>query len=132
MAKKKMSAVDIVETHKPKNFKFKYIFKDDDFIEELVKSNYDIDQLDTIQNDQLISAVLNIEYSEKYSNIQIRKAKEPTVLDNGIVISKRMITKADKKLQAIMVGELILNDIKYIVVKFVYEKFDIIEVFILL
>ena len=35
-SKKVLSASEIVETHKPKNFKYKYIFKDDEFLGELV------------------------------------------------------------------------------------------------
>ena len=33
MAKKEVSPVELVETHKPKNVKFKYIFTDDSLLQ---------------------------------------------------------------------------------------------------
>ena len=40
MAKKDVSPSELVETHKPKNFKFKYIFTDDTLLDELIAEFY--------------------------------------------------------------------------------------------
>ena len=103
--KKELSIVEIIESHKPKNFKYKYLITDDSIYDELIENNYDLDQLDTIQNDELVQEALKADYKEYQSNI-IGKAKEPTILDsdNGIIISKKMITKTGKKLLGILIG----------------------------
>lgn len=131
-SKKNESIVDIIETHKPKNFKYKYIITDDSIYDELLENNYDLDQLDTIQNDELVQEALKANYKEYESNI-IGKAKEPTIIDgdNGVIISKKMITKTGKKLLGISLGFFDHNQIHYISIKLRYEKFDILEIFIL-
>lgn len=128
--KKALSASEIVETHKPKNFKYKYIFKDDEFLDELVKSGYDMDSLDTIQNDSLVQTALNASFEEFERDI-VKKAKEPTVFDNWVVVSKKMITKADKKLNNVGIGYFDKDGIHYVAFCFRYDKFDILEIFIL-
>lgn len=130
--KKELSIVEIIESHKPKNFKYKYLITDDSIYDELIENNYDLDQLDTIQNDELVQEALKADYKEYQSNI-IGKAKEPTILDsdNGIIISKKMITKTGKKLLGILIGFFDHNQIHYISIKLRYEKFDILEIFIL-
>lgn len=130
--KKELSMVEIIESHKPKNFKYKYLITDDSIYDELIDNNYDLDQLDTIQNDELVQEALKADYKEYQSNI-IGKAKEPTILDsdNGIIISKKMITKTGKKLLGILIGFFDHNRIHYISIKLRYEKFEILEIFIL-
>ena len=53
--KKQISASELVDSHKPKNFKFKYIFHDDQLLFTLEDEKYDILSLDTIHNDELSS-----------------------------------------------------------------------------
>ena len=42
--KKELSIVEIIESHKPKNFKYKYLITDDSIYDELIENNYDLDQ----------------------------------------------------------------------------------------
>ena len=75
MAKALLPADELVETHKPKNFKFKYYFKGD-ILTELESLGYDILSTDTIKNDQLTNYAYNeVAYDYKERNI-IGKAKE--------------------------------------------------------
>lgn len=129
-AKKNLTISEIVESHKPKNFKYKYIFSDEQTLFDLEKEGYDVTSLDTIQNDALVEAALQTEFQE-YPRETVTKAKEPTVLDNGVILSKKMVTKADKKLYGVYVGFFDFQDIYYVATKLKYEKFDILEIFIL-
>ena len=129
MAEKKVKTIgEIVEDHKPKNFKFKYIFKDEEFFKELLKSDYDVTTLDTICDDKLVEAALATHY-DLYDSSIVGKAKEPSFLDNGIIISKKMVTKAGKKLLNLGVGYFEYNGYHHIGIKLIYEKFDIVEIF---
>lgn len=119
---------EIVNDHKPKNFKFKYIFKDDEFFKELLKSDYDVTELDTICDDKLVDAALQASY-QLYDSSIVGKAKEPSFLDNGIIISKKMVTKAGKKLLNLGVAFFTYGGYHYVGIKLIYEKFDIIEIF---
>ncbi len=125
--KKVITPQELVETHKPKNFKFKYIFTDVSLLEELMNSDYDVTSLDTICDDDLVEAALGAE-CRLYERSIIGKAKEPTVLDDGIIISKKMATKADKKLKGVYLGFFDFHT-RHLVVKLRYERFDIIEIF---
>ena len=73
---------------------------------------------------------MNVDY-QLYERTIIGKAKEPTIMDNGVVITKKMVTKADKKLQQFGVGYFSIGNTQYVAIRMFYEKFDIIEVFIL-
>mgnify|MGYP003421943922 FL=1 len=53
------------------------------------------------------------------------------MMDKGVIISKKMVTKADKKLLKIGIGFFNHDDIAYVSIRLVYEQFDIIEIFIL-
>lgn len=130
MAEKKPEKTigEIVDDHKPKNFKFKYIFKDEEYFKELLKSEYDVMSLDTICDDKLVEAALQAEY-QLYDSSIVGKAKEPSFLDNGIIISKKLVTKAGKKLLNLGVAFFMYNGYHYIGIKLIYEKFDIIEIF---
>lgn len=127
MATKELTPQELVDTHKPKNFKFKYIFNDESLLNDLMNSDYDITQLDTICDDELVNAALSAE-CQMYDNTIIGKAKEPTIMDDGVIVSKKMATKAGKKLLGVYVGFFEYKT-KRIVIKLRYEKFDIIEIF---
>lgn len=126
-AKKELTPEELVDTHKPKNFKYKYIFTDDELIADLMTGNYDMSTLDTINDDELVEKALGAEFV-MYERTIIGKAKEPSILDNGVIISKKMATKADKKLLGVYVG-FFEHTSRHIVIKLHYERFDIIEIF---
>lgn len=126
---KTISMSELVESHKPKNFKFKYIMKDNE-LRMLENENYDISSLDTIHNDELVRCAVYAQYKE-YDRGIIGKAKEPTCLEDGIVISKKLVTKSDKKLLSLGVGRFELHNVMYVSIRLRYELFDIIEIFIL-
>ena len=126
-SKKTLTPEELVESHKPKNFKYKYIFNDEEFLNELLSSGYDMSSLDTIDDDHLVEAALSTNFT-MYERTIVGKAKEPSILDDGVVISKKMVTKADKKLLGLYVGFFDYNT-KHIAIKLHYEKFDIIEIF---
>lgn len=129
--KKELSIPELVESHKPKNFKYKYLITDDAIYHALLDANYDIASLDTIDDDMLVQEALKASYKE-YPRESVAKAKEPTILDDGIIISKKMATKADKKLLCVLVGFFYYGDYHYMAIKLRYEKFEILELFILL
>ena len=135
MAKKILSASEIVESHIPKKIeKYKFIFKDEDFLNQLESEGYDISRCDTINNQQLVNTGLDQATFKSYDRVTVSKAKQPTVIDEdkGIVVSKQMITKADKKLLSVNVGTFTFQEYQYVMVKFSYEKFDIVEIFLLI
>lgn len=125
--KKNVTPQELVETHKPKHFKFKYIFNDDQLIEDLASSEFDMSTLDTINDDELVEAALGADYT-MYERDIVGKSNAPTIMDDGIIISKKMITKADKKLLAVYIGFFEYHS-KHIAIKFHYERFDILEIF---
>lgn len=130
MAKQKESASDIVNKHKPKNFKYRFIINDDAFYQELIDQGYNLDELDTIHNDALIQEALHASY-KCYEQTVIGKAKEPTNMGDGVMLSRKMITKVGKKLSKIGLAFFTFQDTKYVSIRAYYEKFDIIELFIL-
>jgi len=130
MAKEKLSMTELVNSHKPKNFKFKYIITKPEVNEALLSENYDLTQLDTIGDDDLIEEALRADFTI-HDRTAVAKAKEPTVLNDGIILSKSMVTKADKKLLGVGCGEFHKNGIHYVAIKLMYELFDIMELFIL-
>lgn len=131
MAKPNLTTSEIVESHKPKNYKYKYIIKDESMWTELSEQEYDINSLDTIQDDDLVRTALETEFKE-YPRELVARAKEPSVMDDGVILSKKMVTKADKKLQNVGLGFFYHDNVKYVCVKLMYERFDIIEIFILI
>lgn len=130
MAKEKDPVTKVVDDHKPKNYKFKYIIKDDALLKELEDSNYDLSSLDTINDTDLTVAAMNSEFKE-YPREVVASSKKPTQIEDGVLLFKQMTTKTDKKLQNVCVGFFSHNDLRYVCIKFVYERFDIIEIFIL-
>lgn len=130
MAKEKDPVTKVVDDHKPKNYKFKYIIKDDTLLKELEDSNYDLSSLDTINDTDLTVAAMNSVFKE-YPREVVASSKKPTQIEDGVLLFKQMTTKTDKKLQNVCVGFFSHNDLRYVCIKFVYERFDIIEIFIL-
>jgi hypothetical protein len=130
MAKEKDSVTKVIDDHKPKNYKFKYIIKDDTLLKELEDSNYDLSSLDTINDTDLTVAAMNSVFKE-YPREVVASSKKPTQIEDGVLLFKQMTTKTDKKLQNVCVGFFSHNDLRYVCIKFVYERFDIIEIFIL-
>ena len=128
--KKDLPMDEVIESHKPKNFKYRYIIKDDSVFEELEKVNYDLSNLDTIHDDELCNEAMNASF-EWFERDVVKKAKEPTIFDNGVILSKKMVTKTDKKLYKIGMGFFEFRNIRYVCIRMVYEKFDIIEIFIM-
>lgn len=125
--KKQLTPQELVESHKPKNFKYKYIFNDDQLLADLMNSGYDMSSLDTICDDKLVEKALQADFI-MYEREVVGKAKEPSILNDGVIISKKMVTKADKKLLGVYVGFFEYNS-RHIAIKLHYEKFDIIEIF---
>jgi hypothetical protein len=121
---------ELIESHKPKNFKYRYIITDESLYKELENDQFDLNELDTIHNDNLVQQALSCEY-KFYERDIVGKMKDPTYLDEGIVISKKMVTKSDKKLNKVGVGFFMYNDRKHVVIRMYYDRFDIIEIFIL-
>lgn len=129
MAEKK-TTVEIVDSHKPKNYKFKYIIKDDSLWTELEEAKYDVSTLDTINDSDLTVAAMNASFKE-YPREVVATSKKPTQIEDGVLLFKQMTTKTDKKLQNVCVGFFTHNNLRYVCIKFVYDRFDIIEIFIL-
>lgn len=130
MAKEKDPVTKVVDDHKPKNYKFKYIIKDDALLKELEDSNYDLSSLDTINDTDLTIAAMNSTFKE-YPREVVASSKKPTQIEDGVLLFKKMTSKTDKKLQNVCVGFFSHNNLRYVCIKFVYERFDIIEIFIL-
>lgn len=130
MAKKNISPTELVNSHKPKNFKYCYIMKDAEFLKELEAEQFNMLDLDTINNGHLVAKAKDVKY-ELYERTIIGKAKEPTIMENGVIVSKKMVTKADKKLQQFGIGFFEHENIHYVSIRMFYEKFDIIEIFVL-
>lgn len=129
MAEKKTTS-EIINDHKPKRYKFKFIIRDDNLLKELEDANYDMSSLDTINDTDLIVAALNAEFKE-YPREVVASSKKPTQIEEGVLLFKQMTTKTDKKLQNVCVGFFSHDNLRYVCIKFVYVQFDIIEIFIL-
>jgi hypothetical protein len=129
MAEKKTTS-EIINDHKPKNYKFKYIIKDDNVLKELEDSNYDMSSLDTINDTDLVLSALASDFKE-YPREVVASSKKPTQIEEGVLLFKQLTTKTDKKLQNVCVGFFTHNNLRYVCIKFVYVQFDIIEIFIL-
>ena len=54
MAKPQQTISEIVESHKPKNFKYYYDFHEDAMLVELEQQGFDLSTIDTIENPELI------------------------------------------------------------------------------
>lgn len=132
MAGKKLTASELVDSHRPKNFKYKYIFTDPTLIQELDDQGFDITTLDTINDYDLTEAAQEIKEYKEFERDVVAKAKKPTMFEDGTLLSKQMVTKTDKKLQKVKMGYFTHNNRRYVCVRLVYERFDIIEIFMLI
>lgn len=132
---KQLSPKELIQSHLPKKIqKFKVIIKDAELHDELNNDpDFDMNTLDTINNTKLVSAGYSGPF-EIFDRSSVSKAKEPTVIDSskGIVISKQLITKTDKKLLSVGINTYEFQSNSYVMIKFEYEKFDIVEVFLLI
>ena len=54
MAKEKQTPTELVLSHKPKNFKYRFVIKDDALLKSLQEEGFDFDELDTIHDDELV------------------------------------------------------------------------------
>jgi hypothetical protein len=129
MAEKKTTS-QIVEEHKPKNYKFKYVITDPTLEKELIEAGFDMTTLDTINDADLVADALAAPF-QSYPREVVATSQKPTQIENGVLLFKKMVTKTDKKLQNVKVGFFQHNNLNYACIKFVYERFEIIEIFIL-
>lgn len=127
--KKDTSMFELLESHKPKNFKFAIILEEE-YRKQLEDEGHNPDDWDMIKDPELLEHAIHCEYKE-YDRSVIQKAKEPTCLEDGIIISKKMATKTDKKLLSVGVGRFIMDGVEYVSIRLKYEKFHIIQIFIL-
>jgi hypothetical protein len=130
MAKPQQTISEIVESHKPKNFKYYYDFHEDAMLVELEQQGFDLSTIDTIENPELIQRAKQASF-KYYDRDVVAHAKEPTILENGVIMTKKMATKTDKKLSQVGLGFFTWNEVSYVTIKLCYEKFDIYEIFIL-
>jgi hypothetical protein len=128
MAAKTVSLSDLIESHRPKHFNHVYILTEENY-KKLKEEGYDMSKLDTLHRPDLVSHISSIKFEEHGREI-IGKAKEPTILGDGLIVSKMMVTKSDKKLLSFDIGEFMHEDHKYLVIRLRYEYFDILEFFI--
>ena len=128
--KKQLTPSELVVSHIPKNFKYRYIITDPKFLDTLIEEEFDMSLLDTIKDDSLVVAAMNSDFVE-YERTIVGKAKEPSVINEKVIISKKMVTKADKKLLKLLVGYFDHNGLYYVAIKLHYEHFDIIEIFVI-
>lgn len=129
MAEKKTSS-QIVEEHKPKNYKFKYVITDPTLEKELNEAGFDMSTLDTINDNSLVEDALASSF-QSYPREVVATSKKPTQIENGVLLFKQMVTKTDKKLLNVQVGFFSHDNLRYACIKFIYERFEIIEIFIL-
>lgn len=130
MAKKKEIILsELIESHRPKNFKHVFVLTEEN-MNKLKEEGYDVSKLDTLHRPDLLKFVPSVTFKE-YDRDIIGKAKEPTILGNGLIVSKMMVTKSDKKLLGFDIGEFEYEDNTYVVIRMRYEYFYILEFFIM-
>lgn len=131
MAKAKEDISVLVSKSIPRNFKYKFIIKtDEDFDSLSDNTEFDMSKLDTINNDALVRRAIETEH-HIYDSTVIGKATKPTLLDNGIILSKKLVTKVGKALDGVGVGFFEFEETHYVSIKLMYERYDIYEIFIL-
>ncbi len=130
MSKAKPNIRELVESHAPKNFKYYINLKSDESLKELESLGYDMSKLDTICQPDLTKRAINAAY-KYYEREVVAHAKEPTLMERGVILNKKMATKTDKKLERVGLAFFDVDDVSYVSVKLCYEQFDIYEIFIL-
>lgn len=121
---------ELIKSHLPKNYKYFIYIKDETLPSEFSKE-FDWNLLDTINDPILIKLAMEASY-QYYERETVSSAKKPTILDKGVILSKKLATKTDKKLQNVGVGFFNHNNQRYVATKLVYERFDIYEIFCLI
>lgn len=130
MMKEKQLMSDIINAHKPKGIKYEFLIKDEKVLNQLKEEGYDLGELSTINDEELVQAALLADTIDSFDRSIIKKATQPSLVGDGIIISKKLISKADKKLIRIDISKFELRNTQFIGIKFVYEMFDILEIFI--
>lgn len=121
---------ELIRSHLPKTYKY-YIDIKDVTLEEELDDAFDWEILDTLKRPELVRLAKDIEYT-LYERTTVASAKKPTVLDKGVVLSKNLATKTDKKLINVGVGFFKYEDMYYVSIKLIYDRFDIYEIFALI
>lgn len=131
MAKPEKRLDELINDHKPKNVKFKFIPKDETLLSELSALDYDIGTLDTINDDDMVNKAINAP-CQVFERTIVGKAKEPTFFGDGTMIFRKLVKKADKKLLAVHRGFFDYENSKRMVFKLEYERWFIVEIFVLI
>lgn len=125
----KLSGDELIISHLPKNYKY-YLEITDNTLEDELSEDFDWSLLDTIDNPELIYEAKNASYT-LYDRSTVASAKKPTILDDGVILSKKLATKTDKKLHNVGVGFFTYDGFRYVSTKLIYDRFNIYEIFCL-
>lgn len=126
---KALTGDELIKSHLPKNYKY-FIHIKDKTLEDELSDDFDWNLIDTIDNSEIVNEAMNATY-QLYERETVASAKKPTILDDGVILSKKLATKTDKKLINVGVGFFTYDDFRYVSTKLIYERFDIYEVFCL-
>lgn len=126
---KALTGDELIKSHLPKNYKY-YIHIKDKTLEDELSDDFDWNLIDTIDNSEIVNEAMNATY-QLYERETVASAKKPTILDDGVILSKKLATKTDKKLINVGVGFFTYDGFRYVSTKLIYERFDIYEVFCL-
>ena len=92
MSKLKMNIRELVESHTPTNFKYYINLKREEDLKALETLGYDLDNLNTIRQPDLIKRAIAATY-KYYEREVVAHAKRPTIMENGVILNKKMATK---------------------------------------
>lgn len=120
---------ELIKSHIIKEGKY-FIHIKDKTLEDELSDDFDWNLIDTIDNPELINEARNASY-KLYERTTVASAKKPTILEDGIILSKKLAKKTDKKLFNVGVGFFDYNQLRYACIKLIYERFDIYEIFCL-
>ena len=126
---KALTGDELIKSHLPKNYKY-FIHIKDKTLEDELSDDFDWNLIDTIDNSEIENEAMNATY-QLYERETVASAKKPTILDDGVILSKKLATKTDKKLINVGVGFFTYDGFRYVSTKLIYERFDIYEVFCL-
>ena len=126
---KALTGDELIKSHLPKNYKY-FIHIKDKTLEDELSDDFDWNLIDTIDNSEIVNEAMNATY-QLYERETVASAKKPTILDDGVILSKKLATKTDKKLINVGVGFFPYDGFRYVSTKLIYERFDIYEVFCL-
>ena len=121
---------ELIRCHLPKNYKYCIDIKDKTLEDEFPDS-FDWSILDTLHKPEVFAIAKEAEY-KLYERTTVSSAKKPTELANGVVLSKSLATKTDKKLINVGVGFFKHDNDDYVSIKLIYDRFDIYEIFYLI